>query len=150
MFKIDKAGTVLANYGYKVPKKNLKDVHLKFIRSELRVQPANLYGEAEDFSIYREDSKYVYLPKRYGMVCFGDPEKRCLKYGIKTKYKFNGSLRDYQMKVIDHTIPELKDKLGGVINLSCGMGKTVLAIYIAHKMKLKTIKGKIIRIVQSK
>lgn len=139
MFKIDKAGTVLANYGYKVPKKNLKDIHLKFIRSELRVQPANLYGEAEDFSIYREDSKYVYLPKRYGMVCFGDPEKRCLKYGIKTKYKFNGSLRDYQMEVIDHTIPELKDKLGGVINLSCGMGKTVLAIYIAHKMKLKTI-----------
>jgi hypothetical protein len=80
---------------------------------------------------------------------------------IQYKYKssnfnFTGKLRDYQTEIISKVLIALnidivngeiknlneadKNKpMGGIIQLSVGMGKTLLAIYLAHILKLKTL-----------
>jgi len=74
--------------------------------------------------------------------------------GSATNFKFTGKLRDYQFVIINSILKnfglECKDDLlveidkelrpkGGIIQLSTGAGKTVLAIYLAHILKLKTL-----------
>ena len=69
-------------------------------------------------------------------------------------FKFTGKLRDYQLVIINSILKnfglEYKNDLlveidktlrpkGGIIQLSTGAGKTVLAIYLAHILKLKTL-----------
>jgi hypothetical protein len=71
-------------------------------------------------------------------------------------FKFTGKLRDYQINIIDKVLIGLNIEIidgkinnlnegdknkptGGIIELSVGMGKTLLAIYLAHILKLKTL-----------
>lgn len=71
-------------------------------------------------------------------------------------FKFTGKLRDYQNEIINKVLIGLNIEIingeiknlndgdknkptGGIIELSVGMGKTLLAIYLAHIMKLKTL-----------
>ena len=75
-----------------------------------------------------------------------------------SSFKFTGKLRDYQIEIIEKVLRNLNIKiidaeitniseeeknknnpLGGIIELSVGMGKTLLAIYLAHILKLKTL-----------
>lgn len=73
-----------------------------------------------------------------------------------SNFKFTGKLRDYQTEIINKVLVELNieiingeiktlveekknNPVGGIIQLSVGMGKTLLAIYLAHLLKLKTL-----------
>ena len=48
-------------------------------------------------------------------------------------------MRDYQKPIVDIVMPKLKKTGGGLISIPPGRGKTVLAIWIAAKLKLKTL-----------
>lgn len=73
-----------------------------------------------------------------------------------SNFKFTGKLRDYQTEIINKVLIALNIEIvngeiknlndgdknkptGGIIQLSVGMGKTLLAIYLAHLLKLKTL-----------
>lgn len=73
-----------------------------------------------------------------------------------SKFNFLGKLRDYQNEIINKVLMALNIKItdgniepinkddennpkGGIIQLSVGMGKTLLAIYLSHLLKLKTL-----------
>ena len=54
---------------------------------------------------------------------------------------FVGSLRDYQIEQVDAFLNACDDptKMGGIVSIGCGGGKTVIAINIACRLKLKTL-----------
>lgn len=78
-------------------------------------------------------------------------------YNFKNcKYNFTGKLRNYQKEIIEQVLEKLNIKIidgkieqidqtkinqafGGIIQLSVGMGKTLLAIYLSQLLGLKTL-----------
>ena len=57
----------------------------------------------------------------------------------KRKFKFNGKLREYQTNIVDVCLKIIKSNGGGIISLPCGRGKTIIAIYLACVLKIKTL-----------
>ena len=64
-------------------------------------------------------------------------KKKFMK-GEKRKFKFLGNLREYQNDIVNVSL-KIKDNGGGIISLPCGRGKTIISIYLACKLKLKTL-----------
>ncbi len=124
--------------------------------------------EEKEFEVFYEDDTFIILPKFVPTLELNlkEPIKEkdnsydkiifiISKYGYKKKsidIKFNGNLREPQKLIItsvlekfglDTTNPtnhsDSKKAKGGLIKLSCGGGKTVLAIYLASILKLKTL-----------
>lgn len=53
--------------------------------------------------------------------------------------KFNGSLRDYQIKIFEDTVQQFKKFPGVILSMFTGSGKTYLALRLISLFKLKTI-----------
>lgn len=120
------------------------------------------------FDVYFEDDVYIVIPKFFAnstlKLDFTDNKIKYKKIFFQitkisykkqsSNFKFNGKLRDYQINIINSilntfglinnngTIVEKDNQLrpkGGILQLSVGSGKTILAIYLAHLLKLKTL-----------
>ena len=98
---------------------------------------------------FTDDDKNKYSKINFQIKKIHYEQKSC-------NFKFNGKLRDYQTDIINKVLTELNIKIednnisilneseknkpvGGIIELSVGMGKTLLAIYLSHILKLKTL-----------
>ena len=79
------------------------------------------------------------MPKFYGLQKFGEPDENHEITGEKINVKFNGEPRNNQKPIIDKTLECMNDKGGGLICAGCGVGKTIMAIYIACHYKVKTL-----------
>lgn len=128
--------------GYYIKKSSLSEDDIKKIKKELKVKPKTInFGQQEtnddSFKLYQTTKKYIIVPKYYGIEKFGnidfklEPEKNDIK--------FNGQLRDYQISIVDKLLNHINNKGGGLLSVPCGRGKTLMAIYIAHRLKLKTL-----------
>jgi superfamily II DNA or RNA helicase len=132
----------ICRQGYYINKSNLKGNELEELKTLLTVKPYvnEDYGpEAESYNQYAENDTHIIVPKYIGFKKFGllDYEKE----PVKTNIKFNGELRDYQ-KVIASTCNEKivsEKKGGGIISIPCGYGKTVIALYLACLLGVKTL-----------
>jgi superfamily II DNA or RNA helicase len=128
-------------YGYHIKKRKLSDVELKNIKKELTVQPSNNMFNGEDtktYEQYTETTKEIIIPRYYGIKKFGEPKKKIFECD-KTKIPFISELRDYQIPIVKTCIDHILKFGGGHLSVPCGRGKTVMSIYIAHKLKLKTL-----------
>ena len=140
---IDK--TFISERGYGLLKSEYDYKEINRIREELTVSPKsmNSFGNANipKYKIYSESSKKLYIPKYYGLQKFGEPDVNKLLDGIDINLKFNGSLRDNQVKPVERFLEASKDplKMGGLIILSCASGKTVMSLYIVSKLAKKTL-----------
>ena len=128
--------------GYYIKKSDLSDEQLAKIKKDLKVKPKLLeFGNQENnevsFKLYKFTKKYVILPKYYGIAMFG--ETKFKTESTKHEINFNGALRDYQIPIVDKLLKHLNDKGGGLLSVPCGRGKTSMAIYIAHKLGIKTL-----------
>ncbi len=143
----------LNNYGLCIKKNKVKNTLLNKIRDHLTVKPiANLGSEVESYEIFYEDENYIVLPKFLKPIkIVNGVDEYYIKFNIK-KYKFKhktininfkGKLRDYQNNIISHVMDLFKNAVnkpkGGIIKLTCGGGKTILAIAIACMLGLKTL-----------
>ena len=128
--------------GYYIKKSLLSDEEIKKIKKELKVKPkiiefGNKQTDNDTFKLYQTTKKYIIVPKYYGIEKFGninfklEPEK--------TNIKFNGQLRDYQIPITEKLLNHIITKGGGLLSVPCGRGKTLMAIYIAHKLGVKTL-----------
>ena len=143
--KINK--TLLNFRGYGLLKSEFDYKLLNNLRHELTVSPKNLssFGgmgaNVPSYSIYQESEKRLYIPKYLGLQRFGLPDKNKLKEGVNIDLKFNGKLRENQIKPVEAFLKAAKDdtQLGGLINLHCGGGKTCLSLYIISKLQKKTL-----------
>jgi len=128
--------------GYYIKKSDLTDDQLKKIKKELKVKPKTMdFGakETEDdsYKVYKITKKFVIVPKYYGIENFGNVPFK--SEPIHNEITFNGSLRDYQVPIVDKLLKHLDEKGGGLLSVPCGRGKTLMAIYIAHRLGVKTL-----------
>jgi superfamily II DNA or RNA helicase len=115
------------------------------IKEELTVTPSSGldFNEKKEYTLYRENTNKLYIPRYFGLQRFGLPERDLiLNTGIDcNRLEFEGNLRDEQIEVVNKFLQVAYDPLkrGGIINVGCGFGKTVVALYIACQIKKKTL-----------
>lgn len=137
--------TSLTNRGYAINKTEDNKETINKIKAELLISPKsfnNSFAVIKEYPIYLESDTKLYIPKCYGIEKFGYPSKDNLSFGIDCpNLVFNGKLRDIQQAPIDAYIDSVinKKKLGGIISVPCGFGKTIMAIYVACYLKKKTL-----------
>lgn len=138
--------TYLSNRGYAILKTDKNKKLLKDIKKDLTVSPkvipGGTFSNVKEYPIYLESDNKIYIPKCYGLSNFGIPINDNLDEGLDCpNLSFNGTLRDIQKIPIQNFIEAATnpEKLGGLISVPCGFGKTIMAIYIACHFKKKTL-----------
>lgn len=136
--------TYLGQKGYTIPKNELTIEQQKQIRTDLTIKPytpgAPGGGGEKNFPAYRESSNKLYVPHYYGVEKFGSPKEYKISEGTNINLEFNGSLRENQEIVVKTYIDHVnKCKYGGgLLELPCAYGKTVLSLNIISRLKKKT------------
>ena len=128
--------------GYYIKKDSLSELELKNIKKELKVKPkiiefSNKESNDISYKIYQTTKKYIIVPKYYGIEKFGNIDFKVEPTNVNIN--FNGELRDYQVPIVNKILDHMNEKGGGLLSVPCGRGKTLMAIYIAHKLGLKTL-----------
>jgi superfamily II DNA or RNA helicase len=136
--------TVLTRHGYGIPKDQLTIKELEKLKNDLMaspVQQGNFTPMASlAFPIYLESKNRIYTPRYYGLTKYGKPRVNKLKdTGVPAQLKFDGSLRPYQINIADIYLKAAKKTGGGIISIGCGRGKTVIGLYIAASINMKTL-----------
>ena len=134
--------TYLGQKGYSIYKDKLSVKEQQWIRDELMVAPfipkSLGYGVNQKFPIYRESKNKLYVPRYFGEETYGEPDETRLDEPQKVDMKFTGSLRDYQTDIVGKYMESTKNG-GGLLEIPCGRGKTVMALKIAANLGLKTL-----------
>jgi superfamily II DNA or RNA helicase len=132
----------LTIHGYKVPKKSISEIEK--LKGRLTVKPyvPKVFVDprfVQKYPVYHESLENLYLPKHFGIQEFGPytTSEREVAKTDPTQWKFEGSLRDTQIDVVNSYLkPEPRD---GLICLHTGGGKTVCALYIASQLQVPTL-----------
>ena len=129
--------TFISSRGYSILKNDNNKKIIKEIKKELTVSPIfnpnSSFSNNKEYPIYLESDNKLYMPKCYGLNKFGIPNNNNLSDGLDCpNLIFNGTIRDIQKKPIENFIEAAKNpaKLGGIISVPCGFGKTIMSIYI--------------------
>ena len=136
--------TILTKDGYLLRKEKFQSKNLELVRKELTVQPVQSFSigmknNLEKFEIFQENDEFLSIPKFYGINRFGKPELNEEIIGESINFNFDGALRPLQNDIVTSVIDSMKKNDGGGICVGCGAGKTVMAINIAQKFKVKTL-----------
>lgn len=140
------ATTYLSARGYAFLKDECPEL-IQQLRNRLTVKPyinpnSPSYGNANEFAVYCESSKKIYIPKAYGLENFGTPTHDSLIDGDRAPgLVFKGNLRPEQEDPVEAFLEAADDPLrrGGIISAGCGFGKTSVSLYIACQFKKKTM-----------
>lgn len=133
---------VLTRNGYIINKKSITKTKLNKIKKDLTVKPIvhkDYADEVESYPIYKENKTSICVPRYYGQKLFGKPDKVIPMDKHKIDIKFNGELREIQKPIVKKSLEVFKKTGGGILAIPCGFGKTILAIYLACQLKLKTL-----------
>jgi len=142
----------LGKKGYTIPKSCLQKEDEEFLRKDLFVKPmlfGSTYGaEMNPFPVFRENENKIYLPRFYGIQRYGLPSRSEIDRGDTINLEFSKPLRDYQEKIIDVYMKYVDSNLcsgslekgnGGILEVPCGRGKTIMALKIISLIKRKTL-----------
>jgi len=136
--------TYLGQKGYTIPKNQLTIEQQKQIRNDLTIKPFSLQGSMganeKSFPAYRESAAKFYVPHYYGVEKYGAPKEYKISEGTDINLEFAGKLRENQEVVVNTYIKHVK-KVGfggGLLELPCAYGKTVLSLNIISQLKKKT------------
>ena len=143
----------ISSRGYWLDKSTLTEDCLEEMRNELTMTPVNTSGMPKPpgapsgtFSIYRESPSRIYVPKYFGLSRFGLPpiSNVTMEEGHDIPHehrRFTGMLRDEQNAPIEAYINAARDpnRMGGILSLPCGFGKTVAALYIISVLSKRTL-----------
>jgi superfamily II DNA or RNA helicase len=130
--------SILTRHGYIIS----SDDFSKSDMDELTVAPIkNQYvTKIHPFPVFQNNNNYVIVPRYWGEKKFGFAKHMFGHVEKATRLIFDGSLRnDMQQKAADKTIQQLNRHGGGVLSLATGIGKTVISLYVACKLKMKTM-----------
>lgn len=137
--------TQLTPKGYHITIKTITKEQYKKIINDLTVVPAILdASEAElkkaQFTVYQhnDDKEEIIVPRYYGISYFGIPNTTTFN-PTSINIQFTQILREKQQLVMDNALLYIQRHGGGLLSVPCGFGKTVCALYLAHKLGLKTL-----------
>jgi hypothetical protein len=145
--------TGLSARGYWVMKADLADGEEEALKRECTMAPAQDPGSVAaalgappvEFPLWRETATRLYLPKYFGLSRFGAAaaERSTIDPGtlIEPPLRFAGSLRDEQRKPIEAFLEAARDpaRMGGILSLPCGFGKTVAALYLVATLGVRAM-----------
>jgi len=121
----------LGQKGFTLPKAGHD---LTTIRRDLTFAPKAMYQPGPPFHAWRENANKIYVPRFYGERRFGAVESR-LPPAESVALEFHGSIRPAQEPAIDAFL-----LAGcGLLELPCGFGKTVVALHLVARLKMKTL-----------
>jgi len=83
------------------------------------------------------NKNYKFIPRNY-FKCLV-PENFDLGQKVNIPFKNNIILRDYQKEAIDLTLKSYTNSFGGILQMSCGSGKTLTSLAIASMIGRKTL-----------
>jgi superfamily II DNA or RNA helicase len=136
--------TYLGQKGYTIPKNELTIEQQKQIRNDLIIKPfvmgSPMNNDQKTFPAYRESSNKFYVPHYYGVENYGKPKQYKITEGTDINLEFAGKLRDNQ-EIVVNTYIEHVNKVGfggGLLELPCAYGKTVLSLNIISRINKKT------------
>lgn len=118
--------TYIGNKGYSIYKDTLTVSQQNEIKKDLTVKPfapPNSIQKPVEFSIYRESTKKLYVPRFYGIKKYGEPQDVCITDGDDIDVAFKGEMRDYQNKIVDTYLKEAEKSGCGLLEIPCGRGK---------------------------
>jgi superfamily II DNA or RNA helicase len=136
--------TYLGQKGYTIPKNELTIEKQKQIRNDLMIKPfvmgSPMNNDQKTFPAYRESSGKFYVPHYYGVEYFGAPKQYKISQGNDINLEFVGKLRENQEIVVNTYIEHVNNVGfgGGLLELPCAYGKTVLSLNIISHLKKKT------------
>jgi superfamily II DNA or RNA helicase len=134
--------TSIGNRGYTLLKEELSASQIYKIRQDLTVKAFvnQDYGVAPSpFPVYCESARKLYLPRYYGLKQFGQPTSNKIEDGEHVTMEFPLSLKPKQEPIVEAYLKAAKEVGGGIISVPCGYGKTVIGLYLASKLGLKTL-----------
>ena len=143
---MDLSQCYIGQKGYTILKKNMNPETLENIRNELILSPKESFGMKKQdmvkIPVYRENAGKLYIPRFFGVEKFGEPPTTKLSPGDSIDVPFVNELRDYQEKIVkvymDH-VSQNPHGGGGILEVPCGRGKTILSLNIIHKLQKKTL-----------
>jgi superfamily II DNA or RNA helicase len=121
----------LGQKGLTIPKSILTESEQKQIKKELTITPKNLYQPLPPFYIYRESPNKLYVPRFYKT----DAVPSQLPEGTLIQVPFTGQIRETQQPAID----AFMQTKCGLLQLPCGFGKTIVALYLVSALSKKTL-----------
>lgn len=149
------SASYLGKKGYTIPKSLLLKEDEEYLRKELFVKPEVIganFGNPSDqesaFPVFRENANKFYLPRFYGINRYGLPSRSEIAQGANINVTFSKQLRDYQEKIIGVYTKYVNTPIcsgselvgsGGILQVPCGAGKTVMALKIISNLKKKTL-----------
>jgi superfamily II DNA or RNA helicase len=135
--------------GYTLLKECMDADDLKLLRDELTVGAyvPKAPVQPPKFPIYRECSKKIYIPRFYGTKIYGPPEETRIPPGssVSDSLVFAGEMREYQNVIVDKYIHQVTQPEnagmggGGLLDVDPGKGKTVMALNIISRLRMKTL-----------
>lgn len=138
--------------GYTIPKSILPNEEFEFLTKDLYLKPEVMGArfapnsqENSAFPVYRENDKKIYIPRFYGIQRYGSPTKCELDPGLDINVPFAKELRDYQENIIDIYMKYVNNPnthgqgSGGILQVPCGQGKTIMALKLVSLLKKKTL-----------
>jgi len=139
----------LGQKGYTIPKSALTPQELARLKEDLFKTPVIHGMKTADanpgFPIYRENDKKIYVPRFYGEATFG-PAQQKLNTGdtIQVPFSSNKTLFPHQVQAVDAYLSTVhrsgpEPQGGGILELACGMGKTVIALHLISRLQKKTL-----------
>jgi len=143
--------SILSSNGYGILKSALDEKALENIKKDLTMVPKVNFdmGAAKNtsspddlaFPLYSENDKRIYIPRYYGLQKYGLPTLCKLSSAADISVEFIGNLRESQQEPIANFLKAARDplKMGGIISVPCGFGKTIMSLYIACQIKKKTM-----------
>jgi len=134
--------TSLGKRGFSILKEELNSTETNNIRKDLSVKPFinGDYGVApKPFPVYCESNRKLYVPRYYGQQKFGLPLETKLNDPEKINVEFPKSLKEKQKPIVDAYLKAANNVGGGIISVPCGYGKTVIGLYLASKLGVKTL-----------
>jgi superfamily II DNA or RNA helicase len=134
--------TSIGKRGYTILKEELTSSQIYSIRQDLTVKAFvnQDYGAAPTpFPVYCESSRKLYLPRYYGIKHFGLPKSNKIEEGEKIFLDFPLTLKPKQLPIVEAYMKAATEVGGGIISVPCGYGKTVIGLYLASKLGLKTL-----------
>lgn len=129
---------VIGPRGYTILKEDYSNAFITNLKKELTVKPfvsQDYSAPSPPFPVYCESKRKLYMPRFFGINSFGNPDMSKLNDGVEIDIEFKGKLRPIQLPIID-TYMKYKS---GIVSVPCGYGKTVLALDIIARLKVKTL-----------
>jgi superfamily II DNA or RNA helicase len=115
--------------------KETKEKFIKDLQIKLETKSFSYYSKPSYIYPIAMTDDHVYIPFAYGQS-YPRPDKNIYP---NIYCKFEGSLRPLQKEVKKDVINQLNQYGSSVLSLFCGGGKTITSIYIATKIKMKTL-----------